>query len=83
MFMPAIYRLQSIKIDVYSREYLPPHFHALYAEYEMLIEIQTLENYGGYFPVRQHKQVLNWAKDERVVQFLLENFYRLNPTLRK
>lgn len=35
---PAIKIIDAIKIDVYSREHPPPHFHAIYAEYEELIE---------------------------------------------
>jgi len=46
--MPTIKIIDSIKIDIYSREHLPPHFHLLFAEYEELIEIETLKTYTGY-----------------------------------
>jgi hypothetical protein len=46
--MPTIKIIDSIKIDLYSREHPPPHFHALFAEYEELIIIETLETYIGY-----------------------------------
>jgi hypothetical protein len=46
---------------VYSREHLPPHFHALYAEYEELIEIKTLDTYAGHLPARQHSMLIKWA----------------------
>lgn len=81
--MPTLHIINSIKIDLYSREHLPPHFHALYAEYEILIEIKTLATYIGYIPTKQHKSVLDWAKSPKVKEFLLENFKRLNPNLRK
>jgi hypothetical protein len=80
--MPTIHIIQSIKIDVYSREHLPPHFHAIYAEHEILIEIKTLKTYGGRLPLKQHKQVIDWAKQEKANAFLFENFYRLNPKLK-
>ena len=80
--MPTLHIINSIKIDIYSREHLPPHFHALYAEYEILIVIKTLETYTGSLPARQHKMVINWANNEAVKTFLLENFKRLNPNLR-
>jgi hypothetical protein len=35
--------VDSIKIDVYGPDHPPPHFHAIYAEQEALIEINTLE----------------------------------------
>lgn len=80
--MPTLHIINSIKIDIYSRDHLPPHFHALYAEHEILIEIKTLKTYAGYFPRRQHRMVLEWAKDEEVKSFLLANFKRLNRNLR-
>lgn len=80
--MPTLHVLNSIKIDVYSRDHPPPHFHAIYVEHEILIEIKTLKTYTGYLPSRQHKLVLQWAKEEKVKDFLLQNFKRLNPNLR-
>lgn len=81
--MPTVKTIDSIKIDVYSREHLPPHFHCLYSEYEALIEIKTLEIYAGSMPSRQLKIVLNWASDSKVKKVLLEIFQKLNPNLRK
>ena len=81
--MPTLHTIDSIKIDIYSREHLPPHFHAIYAANEILIEIKNLKTYAGSLPTRQHKIVLDWAKDEKVKAFLLTNFERLNPNLRK
>jgi hypothetical protein len=81
--VPTLYTINSIKIDVYSREHLPPHIHAIYAEHEILIEIKSLKTFAGALPAKQHKIVLEWAKDEKVKAFLMANFERLNPNLRK
>lgn len=81
--MPTLHIIDSIKIDVYSREHLPPHFHAIYSEHEILIEIKNLKTYAGYLPTRQHKIIIDWAKDAKIKTFLLANFERLNPNLRK
>jgi len=77
--MPTIKIIDSIKIDVYAREHLPPHFHVLFAEYEELIVIETLETYIGYIPASQRKKVIKWAKTQK--ELLLNNFKRLNPRL--
>jgi len=77
--MPTVKIIDSVKIDLYSREHPPPHFHALYAEFEELIEIETLETYRGNLPITQRKKVIEWAKGKRV--FLIDNFKRLNPRL--
>lgn len=46
-------------------EHNPPHFHALYAEYEALIDIQTLEVIEGRLPRRALSMVLEWASEHR------------------
>lgn len=53
--MPTIKIIDSIKVNVYSREHLPPHFHAIYAEYEELIVIETLATYAGALKKKQQK----------------------------
>ena len=77
--MPTIKIIDSVKIDVYAREHPPAHFHVLYAEYEELIVIETLETYIGYVPSAQRKKVIKWAKKQK--ELLLENFKRLNSGL--
>ena len=77
--MPTIKIIDSIKIDIYSREHPPPHFHVIFAEYEELIIIETLKTYIGSVPKTQKNKVINWAKTRQT--YLLENFKRLNPGL--
>ncbi len=48
--MPTVKTIDNIKIDIYSREHPPPHFHAKFAEFEELIEIETMGTYAGNFP---------------------------------
>jgi hypothetical protein len=43
----------------------PPHFHALYAEFEALIDIRTLEVIRGKLPRRALVLVLEWAAQHR------------------
>ena len=81
--MPEISRFYGIIIRMFFNDHLPPHFHAMYTEHEILIEIKNLKTYAGSLPVRQHKIVLEWAKKAKVKAFLLANFERLNPNLRK
>lgn len=77
--MPTIKTIDGTKIDVYSREHPPPYFHAIYAEHEELIEIETLETYAGKLPKNKRKRVVDWAKENK--QVFAENFKRLNPNL--
>ncbi len=48
--MPAISQFFGIVIQMFWREHAPPHFHAMYGEYEALIDIRTLEVVAGSLP---------------------------------
>ena len=56
--MPTFFFIDGIKIDFYYNDHVPPHFHAIYAEDEVLIEIDTLEVYRGSLPKPQQKKVM-------------------------
>lgn len=75
--MPLIKTIGSIKIYVYLRDHNPPHFHVLYAEYEELIAIKTLDTYSGQMPSKQRKQVIKWAEDNRA--YLSAKWEEFNP----
>lgn len=75
--MPTIKLIDSIKIDIYSREHPPPHFHAIFAEYEELIEIESLGTYAGELPKAQRAKVIVWAVQNTT--YLMDTFNKLNP----
>jgi hypothetical protein len=77
--MPTIKIIDSIKINMYARDHLPPHFHAIYAEHEELIEIGTLETYEGFLPKKQRKKVIKWGAENQ--DHLMKSFCKLNPRL--
>jgi hypothetical protein len=64
--MPTISTFYGILIQIFWREHGPPHFHALYAEHEALIDIRTLEITEGSLPRRALALVLEWAAEHRV-----------------
>jgi hypothetical protein len=63
--MPTISRFYGILIQMYFGDHVPAHFHALYAEFEALIDIQTLVVLRGELPSRALALVLEWAEDHR------------------
>jgi len=77
--MPTIKIIDSIKIDVYSRDHVPPHVHVLFAEYEELIVIETQDTYQGRLPKVQRKKVICWIEENK--DYLLALFKQLNPRL--
>lgn len=72
--MPVISAFFGIIIQMFWREHGPPHFHALYAEHEALIDIRTLEIMQGDLPKRALAMVLEWAFEHRAE--LMENWNR-------
>jgi hypothetical protein len=47
--MPQISFFLGIIIRMFYRDHNPPHFHAVYAEYEGLIDINKLELISGNY----------------------------------
>jgi hypothetical protein len=63
--LPTISAFYGIVIQMFWRDHAPPHFHALYAEYEAQIDIRTLEIIEGKLPNRALALVLEWAAQHR------------------
>jgi len=63
--MPTLSTFYGILIQMYWQEHPPPHFHALYAEYEAQIDIGTLEIIEGSLPRRALALVVEWAQEHR------------------
>ncbi len=60
--MPVIARFYGILIKFYFNDHLPPHFHAIYGEFNGIFHIDTLEMLEGDMPIRAKKLVVEWAK---------------------
>jgi hypothetical protein len=50
-----------ILIQMYWDEHAPPHFHALYGEFEASIDLRTLAIIRGSLPQRALALVREWA----------------------
>ena len=60
--MPEIARFYGIVIQIhFSREHNPPHFHALYGDYEGVFDISTLAMLYGDLPPKAQALVREWA----------------------
>jgi hypothetical protein len=49
-------------IRIFYDDHNPPHFHAEYGEYEVLVAIQSLAILGGGLPARALGMVTEWAE---------------------
>ncbi len=69
--MPIISRFLGVIIAMYWDDHSPPHFHAKYGEYEIIVNIHTgvIE---GKFPKRALRLVLEWYELHKAE--LIENW---------
>jgi hypothetical protein len=77
--MPLLELFNGIKIYVYNGEHRPPHFHAKYGEFEIVILIESGKIYAGDMPNKQLKRIFDWLDGNS--DWALEVFYELNPEL--
>jgi len=70
--MPTISIFYGILIQMFWSEHRPPHFHALYGEFEVLVNIETMGIIEGAMPRRALKLVLEWAEQHKAE--LMENW---------
>lgn len=80
--MPEIARFYGIVIKVFFGAHPPPHFHAIYDEYNALFSIESLEIIEGDLPSRAQKLVLEWAtlyQQDLLQMWNAQEFRKLSP----
>jgi hypothetical protein len=78
--MPTVANLDGVKIVIHNGDHRPPHIHAIYSEYETLIEVETMKAQAGYLPAKQLKKAIDWLTGNQ--ELALSVFYELNPQLK-
>lgn len=63
--MPTISSFYGVMIQMFAGDHAPPHFHALYAEHEVRIDLRDLRVMTGSRPRRAMALVLEWAAEHR------------------
>ena len=58
--MPELSRFLGVVIAMYYRDHAPPHFHAIYGDFEVTVEIAS-SRVNGTFPKRALAHVLEWS----------------------
>ncbi|MCT7974559.1 DUF4160 domain-containing protein [Laspinema olomoucense] len=80
--MPEVTRFYEIIIKIFFGDHPPPHFHAVYSEYNALVGIESLQVIEGDLPNRAEKMVLEWAilyKEELLAMWDSQQFRKLPP----
>ena len=60
--MPTISAFYGILIRMYFDDHAPAHFHAVYGEFEAVIDIRALSIIRGSLPRRALQLALDWAE---------------------
>ena len=61
--MPEISRFLGIVIGIFYSEHGVAHFHAVYGEHEISVEVESGKIHGQ-FPARALRLVLEWANPQ-------------------
>jgi len=63
--MPRISHFYGIAIYMYYNDHAPPHFHAIYGEYDAAVEIATANRLDGQIPAKALSLVREWTELHR------------------
>ncbi len=80
--MPEVARFYGITIKIFFGDHPPPHFHAIYGEFNALVSIETLAILEGDLPSRAEKLIIEWAtlyQNELLNIWNTQDFRKLPP----
>jgi Domain of unknown function (DUF4160) len=80
--MPEVSRFYGITIKIFFGDHPPPHFHAIYGEFNALVSIETLAILEGDLPSRAEKLIIEWAtlyQNELLNIWNTQDFRKLPP----
>lgn len=59
--MPVVSEFYGILIRMFYNDHVPPHFHAVYGEYELIVGISPITILQGKAPNRVRSMVWEWT----------------------
>lgn len=68
--------VNGIKYWIYDNDHTPPHYHAIYGDERVSINIDTLQVMAGYMRPAKLREAKKWAKDKQAA--LRADFERKN-----
>lgn len=82
--MPEICRFYGIIVRMFSidNDHPPRHIHIKYAEYEAVMELESLNIIDGSLPKRARMLAREWAEihqDELKEMWETQNFHKIEP----
>lgn len=65
MVMPEVSRFFGISIRMYFDDHNPPHFHAIYSDFEAELGIEPIALLRGRFARRALSMVMEWTAEHQ------------------
>jgi hypothetical protein len=63
--VPRLARIDGVEIVLWPNDHPPPHFHAIFAEHEARLSIETGDVLSGGLPKAKLKAVHLWLDENR------------------
>lgn len=63
--MPTLQRFGAVSVRMYADDHLPPHFHVVGPEFQVLVRISDLAVIAGEARPAQLREALHWAEAHR------------------
>jgi hypothetical protein len=75
--MAVLAKLNKMVVRVNGDDHVPPHFHIIAADFEVLVRIADLGVERGILPAKAAKVVMPWIEANRPL--IVAEWNRLNP----
>lgn len=65
--MPTLHRFRKVQLCVFAADHPPPHFHAIAADWDALIDIESLLVFQGNVRSAILKEIKAWATQHQAL----------------
>lgn len=72
-------RFNGMKIEIYSNEHPPPHFHVISAGNKASFRLDNCELLDGKFPAKQRRKIEYWFHNMNAKHALIEIWNKTRP----
>lgn len=74
--MPTLFKIGSLKVQMFADDHNPPHFHIVTPDFEALVRLSDLTVIAGSIDRRSYDAAIAWAKAH--TKELEDEWQRLN-----
>jgi hypothetical protein len=72
-------RFDGLKIEIYSNEHPPPHFHVIFGGIKSSFSLDDCRMLEGNLPSKQRKKIQYWFHNKKAKNALIEIWNKTRP----